>query len=441
MPLLYQNRYTLYVLPNNRFFKRTSIRLHIMIKTLIALSILLFSVNICASPPPKNTLIDQSNVNQYVDYLDHTVVDLIQQGLFNITVSESFSFPQNALFLEQTLTYQGTSKIDAATGKITGYQQGLPFPEEPDSNDPHAGLKLAWDMRYAYGGDSSLVDPFIWDYKNMESGKVERTLSFIGKTLRYKHRVSLQPKPNLPRNPADIFNSIYLLAKEPFDLKNTQLLVHRLEDDSARERTWLYLSVQRRVRRLPAGQTTDSFLGSDIMIEDFLGYNGRINDMTWTYLGTQSVLAPFFRYDQIELENEAVSKDGFRFGTFHGKGKCFPNIPWQLRKTYILEARPKSAEHPLSKRIYYVDAETHIPVAGRYYDRNQKIWRIAIAGFSHPDHHLKKNEGSGVAIPSLISMIDVQANHCTTLKMKTHINHASVKQKDFTVQALRSKGK
>jgi len=30
---------------------------------------------------------------------------------------------------------------------------------------------------------------------------------------------------------------------------------------------------------LPSGQSTDAFLGSDIMIEDFLGYNGRIMDM------------------------------------------------------------------------------------------------------------------------------------------------------------------
>lgn len=410
-------------------------------KTLIVISILLFSINISASPPLKNTLIDKSNIAQYVDYLDETIVELIQQDLFHITVSESFSIPQNTLFLKQTREHQGKSKIDATTGKITGYQQGLPFPEQPDINDPHAGLKLAWDMRYAYGGDSSIVDPFIWDYRNMDNEKVERTLSFIGKMLRYKHRIALEPIPNLPKNPADVFNGIYLLAKEPFDLKNTQLLVHRLEDDSARERTWLYLSVQRRVRRLPAGQTTDSFLGSDIMIEDFLGYNGRINDMTWRFLGTKNVLAPFFKYDQIELEKETDSKDGFRFGIFHGKGNCFPNVPWQLRETYILEAKPKSTDHPLSKRIFYVDAETHIPVAGRYYDRNQKIWRIAIAGFSHPDHHLKQNKGSGVAIPSLISMIDVQANHCTTLKMKTRINDISVKQKDFTVQALRSKGK
>lgn len=40
-----------------------------------------------------------------------------------------------------------------------------------------------------------------------------------------------------------------------------------------------------------------------------------------------------------------------------------------------------------------------------------KIWRITIAGFSHPDHHLAINKDSGVAILSLILMNDVQAQH------------------------------
>ena len=33
---------------------------------------------------------------------------------------------------------------------------------------------------------------------------------------------------------------------------------------------------RRRVRRLAVGQITDAFLGTDAMIEDFEGYNGRI---------------------------------------------------------------------------------------------------------------------------------------------------------------------
>lgn len=46
------------------------------------------------------------------------------------------------------------------------------------------------------------------------------------------------------------------------------------EDDTAPEQAWMYLNTQRRVRRIATGQKTDAFLGSDIMIEDFLGYKG-----------------------------------------------------------------------------------------------------------------------------------------------------------------------
>jgi len=411
-------------------------------KLLLALSLITLTISVHAdSTLPTGTLIDQQNVEKFAPYLDKPIVDLISKGSLSVTVGKQFDMTPNPPFLALTETNKGAVSIDPQTGQMVDYQGGLPFPEKPKSDDPLAGLKLAWNMRYSYGGDTSVVDPFIWDYINMKTGKVERSISFIGKTIRYKHRLLMSPTPNLPKNPAGIFNGIYLLAKEPFDIKNTQLLVHRLEDDSARERTWLYFSVQRRVRRLPAGQTTDAFLGSDIMIEDFLGYNGRINDMTWTYLDTQQLLAPVYQHNTLVKNIESESSNGYKFGTFHGEGGCFPNVPWQLRELHVLQATPKTTDHPLSKRIFYIDAQTHIPIAGRHYDRNNQIWRVGISAFSHPDEHLEQNKGTGVAIPTLISMIDVAANHCTTLKMKTKINDSSVKQKDFTVQSLRSRGK
>ncbi|PHS73820.1 MAG: outer membrane lipoprotein-sorting protein [Cycloclasticus sp.] len=417
------------------------IRKNVSVKSFINTLILLcLSYSSLAVEIPKvGTVIDNSNVSQFIHLLDEPVKNLISKNSLTITIGEQTDISQNGVFTALTKKHQGSAQINNDNGQINNYKGGIPFADEPNTSDPLAGLKIAWNMRYAYGGDTSIVDPFIWDYKNMKDGKVERSISFIGKTLRYKHRTTIEPTPNLPRNPAGIFNAIYLYAKEPFDLKNTQLLVHRLEDDSARERTWLYLSVQRRVRRLPAGQTTDAFLGSDIMIEDFLGYNGRINDMTWRYIGTKELLTPFYKHN--EHYPSSGTSDDYQFGDFHGQGKCFPNVPWQVRTTYVVEAKPVSDSHPLSKRIYYIDAQTFVPIAGRYYDRNNKIWRLAIGAFSHPDYHLAHNKGSGVAAPTLISMIDVQANHCTTLKMKTIINSTKVKQKDFTVQSLRTRGK
>ena len=406
---------------------------------LTALGFILATSNVIANEAPAtDTIISANNVNQFSHVLDEPIQALIKQGALSVTVGPQFDIPQNSVFAQQTDKHRGTTQINPDNKQLKTYHGGTPFTEPPDSNDENAGLKIAWNMRYAYGGDTSIVDPFIWDYKSMVDGKIERSISFVGKTLRYKYRTTIQPTPDLPKNPAGIFNGIYLYAKEPFDLKNTQLLVHRLEDDSAREKTWLYLSVQRRVRRLPAGQTTDAFLGSDIMIEDFLGYNGRINDMAWRYLGTKELLTPFYKHNAIYPQQ---GNDEYQFGDFEGQGNCFPSVPWQMRTTYMVEAKPTSDSHPLSKRIYYIDAETFIPIAGRYYDRNDKIWRIAIGAFSHPDFHLVQNKDSGVAIPTLISMVDVQANHCTTLRMKTVINSPQVKRKDFTIQSLRSKGK
>jgi hypothetical protein len=389
--------------------------------------------------PAVGVVLTKENVSYYSDFIDVPLKQLIEQGYVSITVGETFTVPMNENFAIQTEKHQNTATINHKNGHLLNYKDGLPFSDAIGINDEQAGLKIAWNIRYTYGGDSSIVDPFIWEYRNMKNDKIERTISFVGKTLRYKHRVSSLPETNLSDNKAGIFSAIYLLAKKPYDLKNTQLLVHRLEDDSARERTWLYLSVQRRVRRLPSGQSTDAFLGSDIMIEDFLGYNGRIKDMTWTLLSREEILVPFFKHT--ELSTDKQDPTNYDFGQFHGKGHCFPNVPWQVRKVYKLEAIPKWTQHPLSKRIFYVDAETFMPVLGRFYDRSGDIWRMAIGGFSHPDYHLSENKGSGVMIPSLITMIDVQAQHCTTLKMKTSINPASVTRKNFTVQSLRTKGK
>jgi len=282
-------------------------------KIILFLSSLIFSTLLLAQEKPQvDILLTKENASQYSDFIDKPLLQLINDGYVSIKVGETVKFPLNKNFLNQTKKYQNTASIEVNTGKLLNYQEGLPFVDEPILSDPQAGLKIAWNMRYAYGGDSSLVEPFIWHYRNMKSDKIERTLSFIGKTLRFKHRLSSLPETELPNNASGIFNTIYLMAKKPFDLKNTQLLVHRLEDDSARERTWLYLSVHRRVRRLPSGQSTDAFLGSDIMIEDFIGYNGRIMDMTWNYLKTEEILVPFFNYDQITLE-KSVDRRNIRY--------------------------------------------------------------------------------------------------------------------------------
>jgi hypothetical protein len=177
------------------------------------------------------------------------------------------------------------------------------------------------------------------------------------------------------------------------------------------------------------------------MIEDFLGYNGRLMDMEWRYLGTREVLLPFFRHNELELGERTAGPDGFRFVDFFGQGGCFPKIKWQYRTAYLVEAIPKWVQHPLSKRLYYIDAETFAPAYGRLYDNTGKLWKFAVAAYSHPDHHLEQNRGTHVPVFDAVTMIDLQARHCTTLQARTEINTVENRPSDFAVQALRTKGR
>jgi len=344
--------------------------------------------------------------------------------------------------VEATRKYADQVKLGQKSGELEGFVAGRPFPEEPSLDDPRAGEKLAWNYKYGYNwGDNAAIYPFYWKYRDLNSGKLEKTIKFNFHFLNLMHRVNQDPKPNIEPNPSKVFRAIYVKVLEPFDVKNTQLLIHRYENDLKRDSSWLYLGFQRRVRKLASGQVTDSFLGSDLMIEDFEGYNGRINDMKWTYKGTKNMLLPFYNHNDLKLADEPKDPDGYQYVAMGDKGGCFPQITWQLRKVYVLENAPKDQNHPVSKRIHYIDAQTFTIPRTLIYDRNGKLWKSWQIGQAHPDHHLPKNKGTGVSVDDSFTMIDVQAGHCTTGQFKGQVDPKLNPRKLFTVQNMRAAGR
>lgn len=385
-------------------------------------------------------VVRSGNVDAVKDALDPALYQHVKDGWLELKVGETTSFDLHPNYVEATRKHIGTTELGA--NGLEGFVAGRPFPQEPDANDPKAGEKLAWNYKYGYNwGDNAAIYPFYWKYRDMESSKVERTIKFNFHFLNYKHRVNQDPVPEFADNPSDLFRAIYVQVLEPFDVKNTQLLIQRFSDDAKRDNAWLYLGFQRRVRRLASGQVTDSFLGADIMIEDFEGYNNRISDMSWSYLGTTNVLLPFYNHNDMELSTEFTEDDGYQFIEFGGKGGCFPNITWQLRKAYIVESDPVDDNHPISKRVHYIDAQTFTLPRTLIYDRKGDLWKSWTIGQAHPDHHLEKNRGTGVSIDDSFSMVDVQAGHCTTGQFKGQVDPALNPTSLFTVQNMRAKGR
>lgn len=387
-------------------------------------------------------VINSANVDKFKDILDPVIFQQVKDGLYEFPVGETTSFDLNNSYVEATRKNLNKVTLGDNAGELQNFVAGRPFPGEPSVSDPRAGEKLAFNYKYGYNwGDSATILPLQWKMRDMTSGKVERSIKTVQHFLNWKHRVNQAPMPEFKNNPADLFRAIYIKVLEPFDVKNTQLLIHRYDDDTKVDNAWLYLGFQRRVRRLASGQITDSFLGSDLTIEDIEGYNGRISDMNWTYKGTKNLLLPFYNHNEQELGIEDSKKDGYRFIDFTGKGSCFPKVSWQLRKTYILEAAPKNKNHPLSKRVFHIDAQTFTLPRTLIYDRKGDLWKSFTITQAHPDHHLAKNKGSGVSIDDGFSMIDVQSSHCTTAEFRGEVDASLNPVKLFTVQNMRSTGR
>jgi len=387
--------------------------------------------------------VNQSNVELFKDALDPAMYQFIKSGDTEIKVGDTTSFDLHPSYVEATKANLPTVKLGTKPGEISGSLAGRPFPEEPSLDDPRAGEKLAWNYKYGYNwGDSAAIMPFYWKFRNMNNAKVERTLKFNFHFLNFTHRTQQEPTPAITPNPSNLFRGIYVQVLEPFDVKNTQLLIQRFEDDLKRDNAYLYLGFQRRVRRLSSGQVTDSFLGSDIMIEDFEGYNGRISDMKWTFKGTRNMLMPMYNHNEMTLDSETHKDDeGYQVVSFGGKGNCFPNVTYQLRKVYEVESESVDPSHPISKRKHFIDAQTFTIPRNITYDRKGDIWKSWSIGQAHPDHHLAQNKGTGVAIDDAFTMIDIQAQHCTTGQFKGIVDPKLTPTSKMTVNNLRKSGK
>lgn len=385
-------------------------------------------------------VIDSSNVDQVKHALDEQTYGFVKAGDYQITVAPTIDFNLNAKYIEAS-KQNGDVGFDE-NGNLTNYVSGRPFPYPPKEEDPQAGVKLIWNFQYGTAwGDLGCLSPFYYLFKDMRSGNLERTIQLDKLCFQRKaRRTMFEPKPEVTPNPDGIFRAMYLRVSEPFDLKDTQLLIHKYKDDAKRTNAWMYLGFQRRVRRLSTGQTTDSYLGTDLMIEDFEGYNGQVTDFNWEYLGTKTLLMPMWAYDSIPEEDlsDEFEHNGFKYVDFGGKAKCFPKAPWMLRKVYLLKGSPKDSSHPISHRIHYVDAQSNDLPMNHIYDRKGEFWKWFAIGYSHADHHLPINKGAGVIFADAAAMIDVQVQHCTSLHFYSTMGADLTDESTFQVQNLRA---
>ena len=81
------------------------------------------------------------------------------------------------------------------------------------------------------------------------------------------------------------------------------------------------------------------------------------------------MLLPMYDSSKQQRTAEFIESDEH---TYHGKGGCFPNVTYSLRKVYVVEADPVDPNHPIGKRVHFMDAQTFKLSRTVTYDRQGK---------------------------------------------------------------------
>lgn len=326
----------------------------------------------------------RANAQLAKDALPAEVLQLVEAGDVELPIQETTDLPPRTSYLDATRQHaQGVSlNGDKA---LTNYIAGAPFPVL-DPADPHAGEKLAWNLRFRDMGESFELRAHPQQINT--SGGVEHS-----NRGRMRVRFGMY-RPNAADNDPQwqargvyLKNSFELLA--PSDQEGNMNLRTFYQDDNQATEQWRYSPANRRTRKDHVNFLAPIGGYYEMLQEEQppFFFQGYIHEYTWEFRGARVMLVPGF-----------LKTTELHFG---GKYNWYPQMPWELRHVLILECTPRNS-HPFGKRVFFLDQQTYTPLMVLTYTPMGDFARLSLTAHAHPQFHPGSN---GVPLPLLVAAV------------------------------------
>ena len=170
------------------------------------------------------------------------------------------------------------------------------------------------------------------------------------------------------------FWSIRLAMSGP-PLRAGEGIVGRQTLDQDKTQVWVYVTGQRRVRKVPNAccDTPTPASAGVSMFDQTDVFDGRIDRFDWKIVGKKEMLIP---YNGNKL---LTTKEADALMAHH----LNPNaMRWELHRVWVVEATvAQGKRHQSPKRRYYLDEDTWIAALADHWDANGQLWQM---GFANP---------------------------------------------------------
>lgn len=147
-------------------------------------------------------------------------------------------------------------------------------------------------------------------------------------------------------------------------------IVGRNNIDGSKDQAWVYLTGQRRVRKLPnpcCDTPTPSTAGV-MSFDEIETFTGRIDRFDWKLVGKQEMFVPYNTNKLLQPTSDAdVLKE-------HHLSPDFWR--WELHRVWVIEATLRQGQrHQAARSRYYCDEDSWNCVLGDRWDANGQLWR------------------------------------------------------------------
>lgn len=353
---------------------------------------------------------------RYIDEFDFPEVEF--------HVSPTGRYTPHEAYMAATEQYSVQTRL-ADDGALENYVAGRPFARalvNPD--EPTAGLKAAWNFNYrwqhygmnverylgamiAKGGRASKLPGFPADLIQ-GGGRVIRHLVALYQRVYHNHLSHLSSSGHIfPLNDAGRFEfKDYVEFTEPYDVRGSRFLVYRYDDPRKQDDAWGFIPALRKVRRLSLHERDDSIGGTEMTLDDFTGFSGRILDHTWRFLGWKPILH--------------VMNSRHPYARFYGPDGWLPNDRWELRLCAVVEQTPITTRN-YSSKIYFWDAETYETALVLVFDRDGTLWKVndLLHGWSEDPSQAEADRGKHLPRNIGFTIVDVKQEQATVFSAYT----------------------
>lgn len=304
--------------------------------------------------------ITAKNMEQYADKLTDGVKAMLKKypETYRLEV-----YPTHRTAAAPQWVYDNTFK-NATNAKLNGLALvdaygGIPFPI------PKNGAEAMWNhILYWRGTDWHL------DFRGIQvtsDGKPVVTVDG-----RADFQMPYYFKDGAANNFKGDFWSVRLLDAGP-PVRAGEAITQRQNLDLDKSQTWVYLTGQRRVRKLPiACCDTPTPATAGIMAFDEISvFSGRLDRFDWKLVGKKEIYIPYNDNKMLQSKTSELM----------GKNHLNPDyIRWELHRVWVVEANlAPGKRHQAPKGRYYLDEDTWVAVLADRWDANGQLWKTMFA--------------------------------------------------------------